>query len=92
MKQIIIDCMTGKQRIEEVEGIIMLPKTQEELRKEYEDLVISFIRDKYSESEEFAIHRKKLFGIDNGEFNIYHEYVENCKIKAREIVYGGEVS
>jgi hypothetical protein len=92
MKQVIIDCQTGEQTIVEVEDIVLPPKTEEELRQEYESLVVSFIREKYSESEELALHRKKFVGLDsNNEFEIYNTYAEECKTRARQQVYGGEV-
>lgn len=54
------------------------------IREQYEALVVSEIRKKYSQHDENAIIRKKLAGVDSGEFNEYNTYVENCKTKARE--------
>jgi hypothetical protein len=92
MKQVIIDCRTGEQIIVDVPDIEPIPKTEEELRQEYENLVVGNIREKYSESEELALHRKKLAGLDTeNEFDAYNLYVEICKDRARQQVYGGEV-
>ena len=49
------------------------------IRKQYEVLVVSKIRKKYSQDEENAILRKKIANIDSGEFEEYNAYVENCK-------------
>lgn len=51
-----------------------------------EDIIIeSYIREKYSLSNEIAIHRKKLMGIlSNEEWDEYTSYVLECIEKARE--------
>ena len=41
---------------------------------------------KYSQNEENAILRKKLAGLDNGEFEAYNTYVEDCKSKIKEML------
>ena len=38
---------------------------------------------KYSPNQEYAILRKKLAGLDNGEFDEYNSYIEECKSKAK---------
>lgn len=92
MKQIIIDCQTGEETIVEIEDIIPPAKTDEELKTEYDNLVVSFIRQQYSENDELALLRKKIANLDiNNEFNIYNSFVEECKVNANNIVYGGGV-
>lgn len=49
----------------------------------YNELVNGLVRDKYSESEEFAILRKAMTNLTD-EFNEYNTYVEQCKIQAKE--------
>lgn len=49
----------------------------------YNNLVNALIRDKYSESEEFAILRKAMT-LKTDEFTEYNAYVEECKVKAKE--------
>ena len=61
----------------------LLKGNEELIRKQYEQNVVALIREKYSVNEESAILRKKLAGIDDGEFEIYNTYVEDCKIKAK---------
>ena len=39
-----------------------------------------------SKNEENAILRKKLAGLDNGEFETYNTYVEYCKTKIKELL------
>ena len=48
----------------------------------YNNLVNSLIRDKYSESEEFAILRKAM-NFKGEEFEEYNAYVESCKLQAK---------
>lgn len=50
----------------------------------YNELVNGMIRDKYSDSEEFAILRKHQKGVNEDEFNEFDAYVEECKVKAKE--------
>ena len=51
-----------------------------------EDMEIEFlIRERYSMSQETAIHRKKLMGtIPEAEWDAYVAFVEECKAKVRE--------
>ncbi len=51
----------------------------------YDNLVNDLVREKYSESAEFAILRKAINGI-NDEYTTYNAYVEQCKAKAKEWV------
>lgn len=54
--------------------------------KTEEDMKINFlIREKYSMSQELALHRKKLLGTaTDDEWAEYNAYVEECIVKARE--------
>lgn len=52
----------------------------------YEKLVNSLVKEKYSDSEEFAILRKAISNPNNDEYLIYNAYVEDCKVRAREFV------
>lgn len=64
-----------------------LIKDNPELKnQQYESLVVAMIREKYSQNEENAILRKKLSGLDNGEFEAYNTYVEECKSKIKELL------
>lgn len=49
----------------------------------YDALVHELIRDKYSNSAEFALLRQRE--AKSAEFAIYDEYCEACKLKAKEI-------
>lgn len=71
-------------------------------RSEYEEKTVELIRQKYSESDEFAIQRKMLNAMtpqtlsDNeavndsekaiAEYTEYNQYVESCKAKAKVIL------
>ena len=48
----------------------------------YERLVEKYIREKYTISQELAIIRQKEEKVD--EFNLYYEYAESCKKRAKE--------
>ena len=51
-------------------------------KKEYEALVVSYIREKYSINDELSIIRQRDSKPD--EFNEYNNYIEECKAKAKE--------
>jgi len=71
-------------------------------RQEYIDKTISLIREKYTDSDEFALQRKMLNTMmpqtlsedevvnDSekviAEYTEYNQYVESCKAKAKEIL------
>lgn len=50
----------------------------------YEELVVQFIREKYSLDDELAIQRQKETKPD--EWSEYFSYCEECKAKAKEMV------
>lgn len=52
----------------------------------YELIVNRLVKEKYSDSEEFAILRKSINNPDNEEFIEYNEYVENCKLQAKAFI------
>lgn len=57
------------------------------IRKKYERLVEWLIRERYSLSDELKINREKNAGTDDGEFDVFNSYVEECKARARAEVY-----
>ena len=57
---------------EEVDSIPSMTKA------DYDARVAALVRERYSESEEFAIQRKAING-DRTEFEQYNAYVEQCK-------------
>lgn len=63
------------------------PKTDEQLRAEYESKVNELIRAKYSVSQEFAIMRQQADKPD--EYAEYYAYCEQCKQTAKAEIYGG---
>lgn len=52
----------------------------------YNDLVNGMVREKYSDSEEFAILRKSINNPYNAEYIEYNAYVEECKVKAKAFI------
>ena len=87
-KTIITNKLTDE--VTEIEEIVIKPTelTPEQKEQMYKNLVVSYIRLKYSADDEQAILRKKLAGIDNGEFDTFNAYVESCKVRARSEIYG----
>ena len=70
-----------------VQMIPPAPKTDEQLRAEYESRVNELIRAKYSVSQEFAIMRQQTAKPD--EYAEYYSYCEQCKATAKAEIYGG---
>ena len=52
----------------------------------YDVLVNGMVRDRYTESEEFAILRKSINNPYNTEFIEYNNYVEQCKLQAKDFI------
>ena len=52
----------------------------------YDNLVNRLVRDRYSESQEFAVLRKGTLDNTNYEFVEYNYYVEDCKVRARDFI------
>ena len=70
-----------------VQMIPPAPKTNEQLRAEYENKVNALIRKKYSVSQEFAIIRQQTDKPE--EYAEYYAYCEQCKATAKAEIYGG---
>lgn len=51
----------------------------------YDNLVNNLVRERYTDSEEFAILRKAISNITD-EFLIYNAYVEQCKLQAKAFI------
>lgn len=49
----------------------------------YEEKVVALIREKYSLDEELAIQRQR--DVKSEEFQVYFEYCEECKQKAKSL-------
>jgi hypothetical protein len=83
---------TGTKTVKKTRGVLKdctpPTKTEAELKAEYEKLTVKYIRLKYSADDENKILREKCAGTDNGEFDEYNTYVEECKVKAHKEVYG----
>ena len=80
----------AKEAWDEYEDIqVYIPYTEEELaavkQREYEDLVDSLIRERYTLSQELAILRQRDTKVL--EFEDYNAYAEQCKITAKTTVY-----
>lgn len=59
-------------------------------KQQYDEKVAELVRERYSESEEFAIQRKYLNTIKGtknpeviSEYEAYNDFVEECKIRAK---------
>lgn len=54
-------------------------------KSSYEQLVNKLVKERYSDSDEFAILRKAINGITE-EFLTYNTYVEECKVRAQAFI------
>lgn len=72
-------------RLLQGDGIHLVELTRYNMSK-YEDIVNGLIRDKYSQSDEFALINKGIADATNYEYLEYRSYVEECKNQAREFV------
>ena len=70
--------MTEQQR-----KMMELTGTQDKL---YAQRISELVREKYSVDDELAIQRQREEKIED--FNNYYAYVEECKARAREEIYG----
>lgn len=70
-----------------VQMIPPAPKTDEQLRAEYENRVNALIREKYTLSQELGIMRQQTDKPD--EYAEYYSYCEQCKSTAKAEIYGG---
>lgn len=53
-------------------------------KQEYEALIVSYIRERYSINDELSIIRQRDSKPD--EFAEYNRYVEDCKVRAKESI------
>lgn len=60
-------------------------------KADYERKVAELVRERYNESEEFAIQRKFINTLGGEpsdgaveEYNAYNDYVEQCKVRAKD--------
>ena len=56
------------------------------LMMSYEKIVNKLVKEKYSDSDEFAILRKSVGNPYNAEYVEYNAYVEDCKEIAKEFI------
>ena len=78
----VYDASTGKTTYIEYAPIESIELTPEQLEQRYKDRVDELIREQYSQSDVESIFRKKLAGDDNGEFDTFNSFAEQCKIQA----------
>lgn len=64
-----------------------VPK-ETEVKYSYEELVETFIRERYSVSDELALLRQRE--VKKDEFDAYFAFCEECKARAKEII--GEIA
>jgi hypothetical protein len=68
--------------------LIYIAYTEEQIKEQYEELIVSKIRQKYSLNQELAILRQR--DTKPTEYQEYFDYVEQCKIEAKSevVTYG----
>ena len=69
----------------QIDGTYLVEYTSYSMSR-YETIVNRLVKEKYSDSEEFAILRKAISNPNNDEYLIYNAYVEDCKVRARAFV------
>ena len=69
----------------QADGTYLVNYTQY-LMASYEKVVNKLVKEKYSDSEEFAILRKAISNPNNDEYLIYNAYVEDCKVRAKAFI------
>jgi hypothetical protein len=64
------------------------------LKDKYKALTVKYIREKYSQNQEFAILREYMVDqeANKAAFEEYSNYVEACKVRAHQEIYNTEVS
>lgn len=69
--------------------ISRLIHTEDQLKEQYKNLTVQYIREKYSANQEFAVIREYVaYGEPYKEaFDEYSNYVESCKERAHAAVY-----
>ena len=72
-------------RLLQDDGTHLVELTRYNMSK-YEVIVNGLIRDKYSQSDEFALINKGIADATNYEYLEYRNYVEECKNQARDFV------
>lgn len=65
---------------------IALAEKNNTVGKAYGDMVNSLIREKYNVSEELAMLRQR--DEKPVEYAVYNAFVEDCKARAKEMIYG----
>lgn len=89
-KKLVSPAVEAKEAEDEYEEIqVYIPYTTEQRQTLYERLVDSFIRAKYTLSQELAILRQQESKSE--EYQAYFAYCEECKTRARQEVYGDEI-
>lgn len=65
--------------------VVALPaQPQQTVQDRYPQLVVQYIRERYSADDETALLRKRLAGLDVNEFSEYNYYCEQCKTRAKQ--------
>ena len=68
-----------------IDSHVLIELSPEQKEQQYKDLIISFIREKYSIDDEIALLRKdRADTLDDSEFVVYNTFAEDCKTRASE--------
>ena len=72
-------------KVLQADGSYLVEFTRYNMSK-YNDITNDLIREKYSDSEEFALINKGIADNNNDEYIEYRNFVANCKKIAREFI------
>ena len=71
----------------EMKKIVQSWNYEKDERPEYSDLIVGFIRERYSINDELAIQRQWDNSAEKKqEFNEYNAFCDDCKVRAKEVL------
>lgn len=71
----------------EMKKIVQSWKYEKDERPDYGELIVGFIRERYSINDELAIQRQWDNSSEKkAEFNEYNSFCDNCKVRAKEVL------
>lgn len=76
----------GTEEIVQVEDV----PCEESKLEQYRSLVVQFIREAYSQDDEFDVINSGINDPNDTAYLLYRSYVDDCKEKAHVEVYGND--
>lgn len=71
----------------EMKKIVQFWNYEKDERPDYSELIVGFIRERYSINDELAIQRQWDNNAEKkAEFNEYNDFCDGCKVRAKEVL------